>query len=138
MATAHMSPCVFLLVYCQCAVASLNAAGLVPICYFSTQYENWRPDNLSFPASALGSNLDNWGGERYVDTRRIEIRNIMAAVGERTAVLLVRQSVCRADAAQLVDQACLAGAMLVLMWRNSSTTRNMRHHAADAGNCLGL
>ncbi|KAF6262702.1 glycoside hydrolase superfamily [Scenedesmus sp. NREL 46B-D3] len=60
-------------------VASLNAAGLVPICYFSTQYENWRPDNLSFPASALGSNLDNWGGERYVDTRRIEIRNIMAA-----------------------------------------------------------
>jgi hypothetical protein len=66
---------------CRCAVAAMNAAGLVPICYFSSQYEKWRPDNASFPANALGSNLDNWPGERRVDIRRPEIRNIMAAVG---------------------------------------------------------
>eukprot|EP00882_Tetradesmus_deserticola_P021518 GHRQ01023294.1.p1 GENE.GHRQ01023294.1~~GHRQ01023294.1.p1 ORF type:complete len:211 (+),score=51.29 GHRQ01023294.1:823-1455(+) len=55
----------------------MNAAGLVPVCYFSTQYEDWRPDAASFPDDALGSNLDDWAGERYVDTRRAEIRAIM-------------------------------------------------------------
>jgi hypothetical protein len=65
---------------CCCAVAAMNTAGLVPICYFSTQYENWRPDNLSFPANALGNAISGWAGEKYVDIRRPEIRNIMAAV----------------------------------------------------------
>lgn len=38
-------------------VAAMNAAGLVPVCYFSTQYENWRPDAAQFPAAALGNAL---------------------------------------------------------------------------------
>ena len=34
-------------------------------CYYSTQYEKWRPDAGKF--GKLGSKLDNWPGERWVD-----------------------------------------------------------------------
>jgi len=60
-------------------IASLHAKGRVVICYFSTQYENWRPDAGDFPASVLGSNLDDWVGEKYVDIRSPIVRDIMTA-----------------------------------------------------------
>jgi hypothetical protein len=60
-------------------ISSLHSKGRVVICYFSTQYENWRPDAASFPAASLGSNLDNWPGERYVDIRSSAVRSILAA-----------------------------------------------------------
>ncbi|WIA17589.1 hypothetical protein OEZ85_014412 [Tetradesmus obliquus] len=74
-------------------VTAMNAAGLVPICYFSTQFENWRPDSASFPASALGSIISGWAGERYVDTRTAEIRNIMTA----------RIQLCKAKGFKAID-----------------------------------
>jgi hypothetical protein len=58
-------------------IASLHAAGRAVICYFSTQYENWRPDAADFTAAVLGSNLDDWPGERYVDIRSDVVRTIM-------------------------------------------------------------
>jgi hypothetical protein len=58
-------------------IASLHAAGRAVICYFSTQYENWRPDASSFTPAVLGANLDGWPGERYVDIRSDVVRNIM-------------------------------------------------------------
>eukprot|EP00775_Hariotina_reticulata_P000268 gene268-474_t len=58
-------------------VAAMKAAGLVPICYFSTQYENWRSDASSFPASVLGNNLDGWPGEKWVDIRSPVVQEIM-------------------------------------------------------------
>jgi len=60
-------------------IQQLHAKGRVVICYFSTQYENWRPDASSFTSNVLGANLDDWPGERYVDIRSSVIRNIMAA-----------------------------------------------------------
>jgi hypothetical protein len=60
-------------------IASLHSKGRAVICYFSTQYENWRPDNASWPASVLGNNLDDWAGERWVDIRQTSVRNIMSA-----------------------------------------------------------
>lgn len=60
-------------------ISSLHSRGRVVICYFSTQYEDWRPDASSFPSSVLGSNLDDWPGERYVDIRSSVVRNILAA-----------------------------------------------------------
>lgn len=59
------------------AIAAMKQAGLVPVCYFSTQYENWRPDAAQFPTAALGKPLDGWAGERWVDIRNTEIRTIM-------------------------------------------------------------
>jgi len=58
-------------------ITSLHAAGRAVICYFSTQYENWRPDAADFTAAVLGSNLDDWPGEKYVDIRSDVVRTIM-------------------------------------------------------------
>jgi endo-alpha-1,4-polygalactosaminidase (GH114 family) len=60
-------------------ITSLHAKGRVVICYFSTQYEDWRPDASSFTSAVLGNNLDDWPGERYVDIRSTVVRNIIAA-----------------------------------------------------------
>lgn len=60
-------------------ISKLHADGRVVICYFSTQYENWRPDAKDFPSSALGNALDDWVGEKYVDIRSSAIRNVMKA-----------------------------------------------------------
>jgi len=60
-------------------IASLHAQGRAVICYFSTQYENWRPDSADFPASVLGHALDGWPGENYVDITSPIVRSIMTA-----------------------------------------------------------
>jgi len=60
-------------------ISALQAKGRVVICYFSTQYENWRPDAGNFTKAVLGNNLDDWAGEKYVDIRSPIVRNIMAA-----------------------------------------------------------
>lgn len=60
-------------------IQSLKASGKFVLCYFSAgSYENWRSDASQFPASALGNNLDGWPGERWLDIRNQEVRNIMA------------------------------------------------------------
>jgi hypothetical protein len=58
-------------------ISSLHSQGRVVICYFSTQYENWRPDASSFTAAVIGNGLDGWAGENYVDIRSTVVRNIM-------------------------------------------------------------
>ncbi|MGI9239514.1 MAG: endo alpha-1,4 polygalactosaminidase [Verrucomicrobiales bacterium] len=60
-------------------LSALKADGTRVIAYFSSQYEDWRPDANQFPESDLGNNLDNWKGERWVNTRSMSIRNIMLA-----------------------------------------------------------
>jgi hypothetical protein len=55
----------------------LHSLGRAVICYFSTQYENWRPDADNFTAAVLGANLDDWPGERYVDITSPIVRTIM-------------------------------------------------------------
>jgi hypothetical protein len=58
-------------------IANLHAKGIAVICYFSTQYENWRPDSASFTSAVLGANLDDWPGEKYVDITSPIVRAIM-------------------------------------------------------------
>jgi hypothetical protein len=41
------------------------AKGAKTLCYFSSQYENWRPDFNQF--GRLGGSLDTWVGEKWVD-----------------------------------------------------------------------
>jgi len=60
-------------------ISTLHEAGRVVICYFSTQYENWRPDSSDFTAAVIGDALDGWQGENYVDIRSTVVRNIMTA-----------------------------------------------------------
>jgi hypothetical protein len=60
-------------------ISSLHSKGRVVICYFSTQYENWRPDASSFTSAVKGNGLDGWAGENYVDIRSTVVRNIMSS-----------------------------------------------------------
>ena len=61
-------------------IGELQDAGRVVICYFSAgSYEEWRPDADQFPDMALGSELDGWPGERWLDHRDPTVREIMAA-----------------------------------------------------------
>lgn len=55
-------------------VAELHERGRRVVCYFSAgTFENWRPDANSFPDVVLGSNLDEWPGERWLDIRRVDL-----------------------------------------------------------------
>ena len=59
---------------------SLQTAGRRVLCYFSAgSAENWRPDYGQFASGDLGNDLDGWAGERWVDVRSTNVRNIMLA-----------------------------------------------------------
>mgnify|MGYP003340128876 CR=1 FL=1 len=67
-------------------VMALRNAGKEVICYFSTQYEDWRTDmrNLSEIERRLGQKLkgnvlDDWPGERFINTRSQAVRDLMQA-----------------------------------------------------------
>jgi len=60
-------------------IATLHSQGKAVICYFSTQYEDWRPDAANWPASVLGKGLDGWPGEKYVDIRSPIVRSLITA-----------------------------------------------------------
>jgi len=60
-------------------LAALKADGTRPIAYFSSQYEDWRTDAKQFPKSDIGNKLDNWRGERWVNTKSPAVRKIMMA-----------------------------------------------------------
>lgn len=50
------------------------------ICYFSTQYEEWRPDAAQWRATGqLGNNLDGWEGERWVNVKAQSIKKLIVA-----------------------------------------------------------
>jgi hypothetical protein len=64
----------------QTVIDGLKVQGRKVVCYFSAgSAENWRPDYGKFLASDLGNDLNGWPGERWVDTRSTNVRNIMLA-----------------------------------------------------------
>jgi hypothetical protein len=53
-------------------VAALHGAGKKVVCYVSAgSYEDWRPDASRFPAAIIGSELDGWPGEKWLDVRDV-------------------------------------------------------------------
>lgn len=59
-------------------IASLKDSGKRVICYFSAgSYEDWRSDSGSFPSVALGTTLDGWANERWLDIRSATVRQTM-------------------------------------------------------------
>ena len=52
-------------------VFRLHALARHVICYVDAgTYEPWRPDARRFPATVLGSAVEGWAGERWLDIRR--------------------------------------------------------------------
>jgi hypothetical protein len=61
------------------AVQAIHAAGAHAVCYVDAgTWENWRPDQNQFPASALGKS-NGWPGEKWLDIRRPELAPILDA-----------------------------------------------------------
>ncbi len=57
----------------QSVIDQLHAEGRTVICYFSAgSWEDWRPDAGDFPAAVIGSPLEGWPGEKWLDIRQIE------------------------------------------------------------------
>jgi hypothetical protein len=59
-------------------IQSLHSAGRAVTCYIDTAYEPGRPDSGSFTSAVLGSGIDGWPGQKWVDIRSSVVRNIMA------------------------------------------------------------
>ncbi|KAI5357955.1 hypothetical protein Slin14017_G113160 [Septoria linicola] len=78
--------------------SAVKTKGYKTICYFSSQYEEWRADAADFRAQPwnLGDPLDVWPGERWVNSRALGIRAIMTnrvAIGLKNDALVVPQVV---------------------------------------------
>ncbi|KKY14400.1 hypothetical protein UCRPC4_g06759 [Phaeomoniella chlamydospora] len=59
-------------------ITYLHQKGVKVVCYFSAgTAENWRSDYSSFSKTDLGSSVSGWAGEKYVDIRSTNVRNIM-------------------------------------------------------------
>lgn len=64
----------------QGKIDELHGKGKKVICYFSAgTYEPGRPDSGQFPKEALGSPVEGWPGEKWLDVRNTKVRQIMAA-----------------------------------------------------------
>jgi len=61
-------------------ISQLQQQGSKVICYFSAgSYEEWRDDADDFPLSTLGTPLDGWPGERWLDIRATAVWEVMAS-----------------------------------------------------------
>ncbi len=59
-------------------IASLREQGKTVVCYFSAgSSENWREDFSEFESADLGSELDGWEGERWLDIRSANVYRVM-------------------------------------------------------------
>jgi hypothetical protein len=62
------------------AISNIQSQGTKVICYFSGgSYEDWRPDASQFPQSDIGSGLDGWEGESWININSDAIRQIMVS-----------------------------------------------------------
>lgn len=62
----------------QATIDALKSKGRRVVCYFSAgTAENWRSDYSHFAAADMGKTLAAWPGERWLDTRSANVRQIM-------------------------------------------------------------
>jgi hypothetical protein len=61
-------------------ITKLKSAGKIVICYFSAgSYEPGRPDSDALSKTGLGSTLDGWPDEKWLDVRSAAVRDLMKA-----------------------------------------------------------
>ena len=64
----------------QATIDQLHADERKVMCYFSGgSFEEWREDADDFANDSLGKSLDGWEGERWLDIRAANVREIMTA-----------------------------------------------------------
>ncbi|MCW2858723.1 MAG: hypothetical protein JWP48_431, partial [Actinoallomurus sp.] len=71
-------------------------SGRKVVCYVSAgTWEDWRLDAGDFPGSVLGSNVDGWKGERWLDVRQYN--------GTLGTILKKRMDMCRSKGFDAVE-----------------------------------
>lgn len=64
----------------ESTIQALHDLDKKVICYFSAgSYEPYRPDSDEFQDADLGSTMDGWPDEKWLDIRTSNVRRIMAA-----------------------------------------------------------
>jgi hypothetical protein len=64
----------------QATIDTLHKLGKKVICYFSAgSYEPDRPDSGQFQNKDMGKGLDGWPGERWLNLKSQNVRNIMTS-----------------------------------------------------------
>jgi hypothetical protein len=59
-------------------IATMKSQGKKVVCYFSAgSAENWRPDYSQFVQSDIGTPLEGWAGENWLNIRSNSVLNIM-------------------------------------------------------------
>jgi hypothetical protein len=59
-------------------VENFHAQGKKVVCYFSAgSGEDWRSDYSSFSGADLGSGLEGWAGEKWLNIRSPSVLNVM-------------------------------------------------------------
>ncbi|KAJ5902170.1 hypothetical protein N7495_002698 [Penicillium taxi] len=59
-------------------ISKIHKKGSKVICYFSAgTYEDWRSDADDFIDSDFGNDMDDWPGEKWLDTQSSNVRGIM-------------------------------------------------------------
>lgn len=124
-------------------VRDLRAKGMHVICYFSAgSYEDWRPDAWKFHSDDLGSPLDGWPGEWWIDLNSDNVRSIMTARIEIAAkmncsgidpdnvdayvCLPLSPSPSRCGDGFLADaNKCRVGRTMIMDWISPKTTRSI-------------
>lgn len=80
-------------------IAALQREGRYVICYFSAgSIEDWRPDVGDIDQAAIGQNLDDWPGEKWLDIRA---ESTLALVESR--IVRAKQAGCDAVEPDNVD-----------------------------------
>ncbi|KAI4743652.1 endo alpha-1,4 polygalactosaminidase [Aureobasidium sp. EXF-12298] len=60
-------------------IQQMHSQGIKVICYFSAgSWETYRPDAALFAPQDIGTNLNGWPGERWLNTQSQSVRDIMA------------------------------------------------------------
>ncbi|KAH0338213.1 glycoside hydrolase family 114 protein, partial [Aureobasidium melanogenum] len=60
-------------------IQQMHSQGIKVICYFSAgSWETYRPDAGLFAPQDIGTNLNGWPGERWLNTQSKSVRDIMA------------------------------------------------------------
>jgi hypothetical protein len=71
-------------------------SGRKVVCYISAgTWEDWRPDAGDFPSSVLGSDVDGWEGERWLDVRQYN--------GTLGTILKKRMDMCKSKGFDAVE-----------------------------------
>jgi hypothetical protein len=64
----------------QATIDALHAAGRRVICYVDAgSWEPGRPDSAQFPSAVLGSTMDGWPDERWLDIRDARVATLIDA-----------------------------------------------------------